>query len=84
MKKIMTLFSSWIDSGFSRFTHWLRSSDALSSPSKYVDSTFYGHFIFCSMKIQSMVFQGKRVLLCVVAREHNPSDLITSYILDSH
>lgn len=33
----MTLFSSWIDSGFSRFTHWLRSSDALSSPSKYVD-----------------------------------------------
>ena len=46
--------------------------------------TFYGHFIFCSMKIQSMVFQGKRVLLCVVAREHNPSDLITSYILDSH
>lgn len=37
MKKIMTLFSSWIDSGFSRFTHWFRSSDALASPSKYVD-----------------------------------------------
>ena len=37
MKKIMILLASWIVSGLSCFIYWLRSSDASTSQSRYVD-----------------------------------------------